>query len=425
MNPQPQICVVGLGYVGLPLAVGLAKRFRVIGLDVNTDRIAELRSGLDRNREIDGEHLRSASIEYTFDQKAIAGCDVYIITVPTPVDSANRPDLKAVRAACRTVGAAMLRGAIVVLESTVYPGVTEEICGPDLEKASGLFSGKDFFLGYSPERINPGDREHTVDRITKVVAGQTPEVAARLAEIYGVVNDGRIFIARNIRTAEAAKVIENAQRDINIAFINEVTVIFNKIGLSVFDVLEAAKTKWNFLPFTPGLVGGHCIGVDPFYLADFAQRLHHHPDVILAGRRINDQMGVYVGESIARLLAARNKASGAHILVLGLTFKENVPDLRNSKVVDVVRVLQERGHTVDVHDPVANHDEALDEFGIRLIELGARRYDCVVGAVPHVAYGEFRADRLSSMLQADGLLADIKGMWRQLSLPAGIGRWQL
>lgn len=425
MNASPRICVVGLGYVGLPLAVSLSARFLVIGFDISEKRILELQRGADRNCEVTRNQLENAQLTFTSSSATLKGCDVYIITVPTPVDAGNRPDLAAVRSACRVVAPALQPGAIIVLESTVYPGVTEEVCGPLLEAGSSLKCGKDFFLGYSPERINPGDREHTVDRIDKVVAGQTREVAARLAEIYGAINGGRIFIANSIRTAEAAKVIENAQRDINIAFINEVTMIFNKAGLSIFDVLDAAGTKWNFLPFTPGLVGGHCIGVDPFYLADFAQRLHHHPEVILAGRRINDQMGIYVAEAVARLLAASNKAVGAKILTLGLTFKENVPDLRNSKVVDVVRLLEERGHHVDVHDPVADHEDALHEFGIQLVDLSARRYDCIIGAVPHDAYKALKADQLTSMLEPGGLLADVKGIWRKLTLPPELRRWQL
>ncbi len=426
MAAEPRICIIGLGYVGLPLAVALAARFRVVGFDVNAVRVAELARGVDRNNEIAPAKLTGTQLEITGDAERIRGCDFYIITVPTPVDAANRPDLGAVRAACRTIGGVLSPGTIVCLESTVYPGVTEEICGPDLEAVSGMKSGRDFFLGYSPERINPGDKEHTVDCIVKVVAGQTPAVAARLAEIYGAVNGGRIFIARDIRTAEAAKVIENAQRDINIAFINEVTMIFNRIGLSVFDVLDAARTKWNFLPFTPGLVGGHCIGVDPFYLAHFAQRLHHHPEVILAGRRINDQMGGYVASTVALLMSRAGKASGGRILLLGLTFKENVPDLRNSRVVDIYRALVERGHKVDVHDPVAHADEARAEFGIELIpDLPARgTYDAVIGAVAHDAYRALTGDGLSRLLAAGGLVADVKGIWRQAVLPEGYARWQ-
>lgn len=427
MTAELRICVIGLGYVGLPLAVGLAGRFRIVGFDVNATRISELTNGLDRNHEIEAARLRNDRLEITMDTAAIKGCDVYIITVPTPVDPSNRPDLSAVRAACRTIGPMLRPGAIVVLESTVYPGVTETVCGPDLEAASGLKCGRDFFLGYSPERINPGDREHTLERITKVVAGQTPEVAKRLGEIYGAINGGKVFIASDIRTAEAAKVIENAQRDINIAFINEVTMIFNKIGLSVFDVLDAARTKWNFLPFTPGLVGGHCIGIDPFYLADFAQRLHHHPEVILAGRRINDQMGAYVADAVARSLTASGKASAARVLVLGVTFKENVPDLRNSKVVDIVRILAERGHRVDIHDPIAHVDEAQSEFGIDLLNSLDRveGYDAVIGAVAHDAYSGFQTGHLVKLLAAGGLLADVKGMWRKVVLPEGYARWQL
>jgi UDP-N-acetyl-D-galactosamine dehydrogenase len=326
MPDSLSVCIVGLGYVGLPLAVALAKRFTVIGFDVNGQRLAELRQANDRTGEVPAENLRSARLGLSNHLDDIRGKDIYIITVPTPVDASNTPDLTAVQAACRTVGAVMKRGAIIVLESTVYPGVTEDVCGVELAKVSGLECGRDFFLGYSPERINPGDRQHTVDRITKVVAGQTPDVAARLAEIYGAVTSGGVFVAKSIKTAEAAKVIENAQRDINIAFINEITMIFNRMGLSVYDVLDASATKWNFLRFTPGLVGGHCIGVDPFYLADLAEKLGHHPAVVLAGRRINDGMATYITDSIARTLAKPK----ARILVLGLTFKENVPDLRNS-----------------------------------------------------------------------------------------------
>lgn len=426
MSANLRICVVGLGYVGLPLAVGLSARFATIGFDIKEQRVRELRDGVDRNSEVAADLLKATRLTLVSDPAAIVGCDVYIITVPTPVDVANRPDLHAVREACRTIAPALRPGAIVVLESTVYPGVTEEVCGPSLEAGTTLRCGKDFFLGYSPERINPGDREHTIERIVKVVAGQTPEVAAQLAQIYGAINGGRIFVARSIRTAEAAKVIENAQRDVNIAFINEVTMIFNRIGLSIFDVLEAAGTKWNFLPFMPGLVGGHCIGVDPFYLADFAQRLHHHPEVILAGRRINDQMGSYVAEAIARSLAARGKASGARILVLGISFKENVPDLRNSKVIDIIRVLIERGHHVEVHDPVVDPDEAREEFNVEITPLGEhQRYDCLVGAVAHREFVMFGRDRILQLLADDGVLADVKGIWRGLALPHGILRWQL
>ncbi len=426
MTAPSRLCIIGLGYVGLPLAVALARHFPVIGLDANPRRVAELQSGVDRNLEVKAESLRIDTLRVTAEAAQAAGCDVYIITVPTPVDSNNKPDLTAVRAACATVGRLLTSGAIVVLESTVYPGVTEEVCGPALEAASGLVCGKDFFLGYSPERINPGDREHTVERITKVVAGQTPEVAQRLAHIYGAINEGKVFVARSIKTAEAAKVIENAQRDINIAFINEVTVIFNKLGLSIFDVLDAARTKWNFLPFTPGLVGGHCIGVDPYYLADCAHRLGHNPAVILAGRQINDDMSAYLAREIAGLLEPGG-AQPARILVLGLTFKENVPDLRNSKVADLCRTLAQTGARIDIHDPLADADDARHEFGLDLLGTldGAAGYDCVVGAVPHREYLALTARDFERLLKPGGMVADIKGMWRSLELPATLRRWQV
>ena len=354
---------------------------------------------------------------------ALARTDIFIVTVPTPVDADNKPDLRPIRGASETVGRNLEKGAIVVFESTVYPGVTEDVCGPILEAGSGLTCGVDFFLGYSPERINPGDREHTVDRITKVVAGQTPEVTAQLAAMYGAVNNGDVFEARNIRTAEAAKVIENAQRDINIAFVNEVAVILNGLDLNVLDVLDAANTKWNFLPFQPGLVGGHCIGVDPFYLAHAAQSVGHNPEVVLAGRRINDGMGGYIAREVAERLDAPN----ARVLVLGLTFKENVPDLRNSRVVDIISGLREMGHVVDVHDPHADREEAQQFFGIELLSSldGGADYDAVIGAVRHHEYGELGAEKLTGLLAKGGLLADIKGMWRDTELPEAYRRWQL
>lgn len=422
-----RVCVIGLGYVGLPLAVVLSRKNDVIGFDVNKERICELRQGVDHTKEIELSVLREARLSVTSDVRDIGGRDIYIVTVPTPVDETNRPDLSLVRAACRTVGRVIEKGTIVVLESTVYPGVTEEICGPEIEEASGLVAGRDFFLGYSPERINPGDREHTVDRITKVVAGQTPEVAGRLAEMYGAITVGGAFVARDIKTAEAAKVIENAQRDINIAFINEVALIFNRMGLSVYDVLDAARTKWNFLPFTPGLVGGHCIGVDPFYLADCAQRLGQPPEVILAGRRINDSMGAHIAAGICRSLEEQGRGTGARVLVLGLTFKENVPDLRNSKVVDVIRGLMAAGHRVNVHDPIADRDEAQREYDVTLLPSidSLEPYDCLVGAVAHDAYRSFTPYQIASLVKRDAVVADIKGMWRTLALPEGIARWQL
>jgi UDP-N-acetyl-D-galactosamine dehydrogenase len=358
----------------------------------------------------------------TSDDRDIAGSTVFIVTVPTPVDAANEPDLGAVLSACRTVGGRLGKGAVVVFESTVYPGVTEEICGPALAAASGLVCGRDFFLGYSPERINPGDREHTVERITKVIAGQTPAVVETLRNVYGQLTNGNIFVARDIKTAEAAKVIENAQRDINVAFINEVTMIFQKLGLSVHDVLDAAGTKWNFLRFTPGLVGGHCIGVDPFYLAHRALQLGHQPEVILAGRRINDGMGAFVAQCVDAQIAPKSR-----VLVLGLAFKENVPDIRNTKVVDIVAALKKAGHDVVVHDPFADKDEAEEHYHLAPVssfdEIG--RFDAVVGAVAHSDYKEFSGATFEKLLKPGGLVADVKAIWRDIRLPEGIRRWEL
>jgi UDP-N-acetyl-D-galactosamine dehydrogenase len=417
-----KIAVVGLGYVGLPLAVALARHFPTTGFDISRDRVGELHKGFDRTGEVDTPRLQASTLALSCDTKDIAGADIFIVTVPTPVDAANEPDLRPVMSACRTVGAAMRKGAVVVFESTVYPGVTEDICGPELARISGLSCGEDFFLGYSPERINPGDREHTVDRITKVVAGQTPEVTAQLARVYGSVTSGGVFAAASIRVAEAAKVIENSQRDINIAFINEITMIFQKLGISIYDVLDASATKWNFLNFKPGLVGGHCIGVDPFYLARCAQDKGHHPEIILAGRRINDGMGPWVAERVSEQLPAK-----ARVLVLGLTFKENVPDLRNSKVVDVIGALRERGHSVDVHDPHADAAEAHEEYGETLMVSldGAAGYDCIIGAVPHEAYLRFTDGDFTTLVRPGGLVADIKGMWRGMDVPDSLRLWRL
>ncbi|HUC62768.1 MAG TPA: nucleotide sugar dehydrogenase [Alphaproteobacteria bacterium] len=425
-NPSPRIAVIGLGYVGLPLAVALARHFAVVGYDSSAARTAELKRGFDRTGEVDAATLGASALVVAPDAAALKGADVFIVTVPTPVTERNAPDLDAVRAACRTVGRVMGKGAIVVLESTVYPGVTEEICGPELAAASGLSAGRDFFLGYSPERINPGDREHTVERITKVVSGETPEVARRLAEIYGALNGGNVFVAKSIKTAEAAKVIENAQRDINIAFVNEVTMIFNKLGLSIHDVLAASNTKWNFLPFVPGFVGGHCIGVDPYYLAHLAEALGQNPEVVLAGRRINDGMSAYVADSIAAALAARGVAA-ARILVLGLTFKENIPDLRNSKVADLVARLRAAGHAVEVHDGHADPAEARAIYGLDLAPALATLagYDALVGAVAHDEYRKLAIADFARLVKPGGLVADVKGLWRKAELPAGIRRWEL
>lgn len=425
---KPRIAVIGLGYVGLPLAVALARHFPVLGFDINQERVKELKAGVDRTNEVEPDVLKEVKLKVSAETSDLRNNDVYIITVPTPVDGSNRPDLGPVKSACRTVGKAMGKGAIVVLESTVYPGVTEDICGPLLAEISGLKCGKDFFLGYSPERINPGDREHTVDRITKVVSGQTPEVAEKLAHIYGKATTGGAFMAANIKTAEAAKVIENAQRDINIAFINEVTMIFNRLGISVFDVLDAARTKWNFLPFTPGLVGGHCIGVDPYYLTYKAEQVGHHPQVILSGRQVNDSMGVYVAhEVLRRVMSSRRASDGLSVTVLGVTFKEDVPDFRNTRVKDIVAELQGHGVAVQVHDPLADPARVERAYGFPLTPTQALApAAAVVVAVPHAAYRQGGWAMVQGLLAGGrGLVADIRGCLDRAAKPVGIDLWRL
>ena len=421
---EPRIAVVGLGYVGLPLAIALARHFPVTGFDIDETRIAELSRNHDRTAELDSRALAESPLALTSDPEQCRGADLYIVTVPTPVDSNKEPDLKPLQGASRTVGRLLdpARRPIVVYESTVYPGVTEDYCGAILEQESGLVCGRDFFLGYSPERINPGDREHSVERIVKVVAGQTEAVTDALAAVYGKVTGAGVFRAASIKAAEAAKVIENAQRDINIAFMNEITQIFARLDLSIWDVLDAANTKWNFLRFQPGLVGGHCIGVDPYYLSHRALALGHVPEVILAGRTINDGMGRWVADS----LHARRGGAPGSALVLGLTFKEDVPDLRNSRVVDVIRGLEALGHEVVVHDPRANAGEAAQEYGIALDEGAlSRRYDLVLAAVAHRDYREMTADRIAGLVNDGGCVADLKGIWRGLDLGSGIDRWSL
>ena len=419
-----RIVIVGLGYVGLPLAVAMAKKFNVVGFDISEDRIKELKGGFDRTDEINRERLEASTITLTIDPSKIKDAAVYIVTVPTPVNKDNSPNLGPIRSSCELLGPLLSKGAIVVFESTVYPGVTEELCGPVLEEKSGLKCGVDFFLGYSPERINPGDREHTVDKITKVIAGQTPEVTDVLADIYGAVTSGGTFAAASIRAAEAAKVIENSQRDINIAFVNEITMIFQKLGISVYDVLEAAGTKWNFLNFTPGLVGGHCIGVDPFYLAERARQINHDPRIILSGRAINDGMADFVAERVCAQLTGSGK-----ILVLGLTFKENCPDLRNTKATDLIQGLRRRGFTVDVHDAAADPIEAKQFYNIDLVpsldDLEDHSYVAVMGVVSHDEYKSISGADFERLLETGGLIADVKAMWRNLDKPKHLRKWQL
>ncbi len=402
-----RVIVIGLGYVGLPLAVALARSFETWGFDIDANRIDELRAGHDRTDEIAGPALTASTLQLTSDIASCPPADFYIVTVPTPVDATNTPDLSIVRAAARLIGPLLDRAKkpVVVFESTVYPGVTEEICGPELEQASGLTCGQDFFLGYSPERINPGDREHTVDRIVKVVSGQDETTLDRVADLYGAITSAGVFRAKSIKAAEAAKVIENSQRDLNVAFVNEISRIFAKMDLSVWDVLAAAKTKWNFLPFEPGLVGGHCIGVDPYYLAFRATELGASADVILSGRDMNDGMAAWVAGQIH----ARRAGRVGTALILGLAFKPDVPDLRNSKVADLAGTLAKLGHAVTVHDPLADANAARHEYGIMLDPAALdRQYDLVVLAVPHRQFTEGGVERIIAAVKPGGLLADLK-----------------
>lgn len=422
------ISIIGLGYVGLPLALRLANDFRVIGFDIDPSRILELQDGFDRTRECTEEELRSSSLEMTMGLTNNDEAGIYIVTVPTPVNDENEPDLGALLSACQIVGQVISKNSIIVFESTVYPGVTETVCGPALEKASGLVCGEDFYLGYSPERINPGDKVHTVDKITKIVAAQNAKVARVLVALYGKLTNGNVFLAKDIKTAEAAKVIENAQRDINIAFINEVAMIFNQMGIQTHDVLAAAGTKWNFLNFSPGLVGGHCIGVDPYYLAHASKQLGHNPEVILSGRKINDGMAQFLANQISEGIHNQPEiTTPARILALGLTFKENVPDLRNSKAADLILSLRKLGHQVDVHDTLADPEEAKRIYGIELLaDLDVvDAYDCVIGVVPHSDYQNLGDQDMKRLLTPGGLLADLKGIWRHLELPENYGRWEL
>lgn len=417
-----KIAVVGLGYVGMPLAVALAKYNHVKGYDINKKRVEELNDGWDSNREIRQSVLKTTFCQFTHNLEDIRGSDIYIVTVPTPIDEANNPDLDIVEKASAAIGSIISKGNIVVYESTVYPGVTEDLCGPIIEKASGLKCGEDFFLGYSPERINPGDEVHTVENITKVVAGQTEPVADLLVEMYGQMNNGNIFKAKDIKTAEASKAIENAQRDINIAFINEITMLLNKHGLSAYDVLDAARTKWNFLPFSPGLVGGHCIGVDPYYLAKCALDVGHQPEVILSGRKINDSMGAYLASRIDQCVTECGDldAASKDILILGFTFKENINDIRNTKVVDVVRTLEKMGYSVDIHDPHAIPEQVEHEYGLKVLSKmpQGKQYDCLALTVHHSAYVHMNVLDLSALLKSDPItkpfIYDIKGIWKHI-----------
>lgn len=414
VSGKERIGVVGLGYVGLPLAVLLGKKFSVIGFDINERRIEELRNGIDRTNEVESEELLKTTVEFTTDEKKLKECRLLIVTVPTPIDRHKIPDLRPLKAATRTVGRNLSEGSVVVYESTVYPGVTEEICVPILEAESGLKWKEGFYVGYSPERVNPGDREHTIDRIVKVVSGDTPEVAELLKNIYGSVITAGVHVAPNIKTAEAAKVIENTQRDLNIALMNELALIFHKLGIDTRDVLEAAGTKWNFLKFEPGLVGGHCIGVDPYYLTFKAQEIGYHPEVILAGRRINDSMGKFVAESCVKLMIKEGKQIlGSKVLIMGITFKENIPDVRNSKVVDMYEELSSFGIKPFVYDPVADGEDVKREYGIELLESpeSEKPYDAVIVAVKHDGFRELPPKFFSSICRTKPIVLDVKGIY--------------
>jgi len=408
---NPRICVLGLGYVGLPLAVAFGVQHDTVGYDLDAGRIAELRLGRDRTLEVEPEAMAAATrLRFSADPADLEDRNVFIVTVPTPIDEARRPDLTAISGASRAIGACLKPGSVVIYESTVYPGCTEEVCVPILEQVSGLKYNRDFFCGYSPERANPGDRQHRLSTITKVTAGSTPEAAAFVDGLYRAIVPAGTHLASSIKVAEAAKVIENTQRDLNIALINEFAMIFNKLGIDTLEVLEAAGTKWNFLPFRPGLVGGHCIGVDPYYLTHKAQEIGHHPEVILAGRRINDQMGAYVAGRVLKLLAQKGiNPVGARTLVLGLAFKENCPDLRNTKVADLIAELSEFSLSVDVHDPWVDPAEARHEYGLTLTEnpdLG--HYDVVVLAVAHDQFVALGVDGIRAFGKPSAVLYDIK-----------------
>ncbi len=418
---NPRIAVIGLGYVGLPLARLFATKYPVVGFDINTERIKELQAGIDSTLEVDNDVLKAVTktevpkdkgLFCTDQLENIAGSTVFVITVPTPVDKNNRPDLTPLYKASETVGKVLKKGDIVIYESTVYPGVTEEECVPMLEKFSGLKFNEDFYAGYSPERINPGDKEHTVEKILKVTSGSTPEIGKKIDDIYNSVIEAGTHLAPTIKVAEAAKVIENSQRDINIAFVNELAKIFNLMDIDTHSVLEAAGTKWNFLPFKPGLVGGHCIGVDPYYLAQRAQEFGYHPEIILAGRRLNDSMGNYVASEIIKLMVQNDiRIKNAKVLVLGITFKENCPDVRNTRAVDVINQLTSFGTDVTIYDPWANPEEVEHEYNLSMTNnLPEEKYDAVVLTVAHAKYQELN---LRNLLTSNGILYDVKGILKE------------
>lgn len=415
-----KIAVIGLGYVGLPVAILLAKKnCDVIGFDINENRINDLKNNVDVTNEVTADELTQSKLEYTSDVKDLKGYNFIIVTVPTPIDSQRQPDLSPLKSACTLIGPILEKNSIVVFESTVYPGVTEEFCGPLLQKLSGLECGKDFFLGYSPERINPGDKNNRLENIVKIVSGQTPETTEKIKDVYGLIIDAGLHIAPSIKVAEAAKVIENTQRDLNIALMNELAIIFDKLDIKTSDVLEAAGTKWNFLKFSPGLVGGHCIGVDPYYLTAKAEAVGYHPEVILAGRRINDGMGDFIVNKIIKMMIAQEiSIRSAKIGILGLTFKENVPDLRNSKVPDIIKGFKEYGLECLINDPHANKKEALKEYDITLSDLSDfEQLDVLIVAVPHEDYKDLPAATLTNMLAKNSVVYDVKSIFEASDFP--------
>ncbi len=425
--PPGRIAVIGLGYVGLPVAIAFAEKFPgTVGFDIDSRRVAALRGGEDWTGEIGSARLKASGLALTNQIAGMKGCDTFIVCVPTPIHKDRRPNLEPLRGASESVGQVMRKGALVIYESTVYPGVTEEYCGPILARVSGLRQGRDFKLGYSPERINPGDREHSFERIRKVVAGEDEKTTARVSDLYGAVVTAGVFPATSIKVAEAAKALENTQRDLNIALMNEMAIICDRLGIRTRDVLDAAGTKWNFLKFSPGLVGGHCIGVDPYYLTSKAQELGYMPQVILAGRRINDSMGHIVARRLVRFLASGNHAiKRAPVGVLGLTFKENVPDTRNSRVPDILTELKDFGINAIAHDPLADPKEFEHEYGIVMSKLGDfKGLDALVLAVPHKAYLT-RPEKLFAMLRDGGILIDIKSAIDPERVPGNLRYWSL
>ena len=423
-----RIAIIGLGYVGLPVALAFAKKFPgTIGFDINYEKITALKQGIDPTGEIPNDELKATTLQITSDPVDLKAANFFVVAVPTPIDRDNRPDLTPLIKSSETIGKVLQPGSVVVYESTVYPGVTEEICGPILAKASGLTQGIDFKLGYSPERINPGDKEHTLEKIVKVVSGEDAETLERVARVYETIIDAGVYRAQSIKVAEAAKVIENTQRDLNIALMNELAVIFDRLGIRTHDVLAAAKTKWNFLPFSPGLVGGHCIGVDPYYLTTKAQQLGYHPEVILAGRRINDSMGTYIAQKLIKLFVKSNlRIQGTRVGILGLTFKENVPDLRNSRVPDIVEELRQFGIEPLVHDPLVTSDQAQHEYGIPLTDWqDFSDLDGMIFAVSHRFYLDMSREQLLASIKTGGVLMDVKSAFDPATLTEHLTYWSL